>query len=81
MATKKRKNQAGKESPKSDESTAPQKNQQVRQIKTAEKGAARCGGASDRDTYAPLIPERKYALRTLPRQKCLSDNPCSSMAF
>ena len=49
MAVKKRKKtRQTKESPKSDESTAPEKNQ-AWQIKTANKIAAYCRAASGRD--------------------------------
>ena len=35
----------------------------------------------DRDTYAALIPERKYALAKATASKNSSDNPRSSRAF
>jgi hypothetical protein len=51
--------QAVKESSESDEKRAARKNQQVRQIKTATKIAARCRGASCRDTFINLKIQAK----------------------
>jgi hypothetical protein len=57
--------QTGKESPKSDESTAAQKNQQVRQIKSAKEIAGQCRGANYRDASSRVARLARFGfLRT-----------------